>query len=198
MLSTPLWYHLFFEERDCMKIFVIGGRAKSGKNTFGEYLREELKDYGYKPCVMHITEPLYSYARTYFDWNGEEESKPREFLQKMGIEIIRDKLGKKEFLLNRLYEDMEILSNFFDVFIITDARMIYEFEELKKNYQDVVTIKLERKNYDNQLTEEEASHVTEKEVDEYKDFDYIIENRSLEELKMAALELVHNEELGED
>ena len=29
-----------------MKIYVIGGKAKSGKNTFGEYLREELKDYG--------------------------------------------------------------------------------------------------------------------------------------------------------
>ena len=177
-----------------MKIFVIGGRAKSGKNTFGEMLREELKDYGYRPCVMHITEPLYSYARTYFDWNGNEEDKPREFLQKMGIEIIRDKLGKKDFLLNRLYEDIEILSNFFDAFIITDARMIHEFESLKEKYDDVVTIKLERKEYDNQLTEEEAEHVTEKEVDVYDDYDYIIQNRSLEDLKASALELIRNEE----
>ena len=179
-----------------MRIYVIGGRAKSGKNTFGEYLREELKDYGYKPCVMHITEPLYSYARTYFEWNGREEDKPREFLQKMGIEIIRDKLGKKDFLLNRLYEDIEILSNFFDTFIITDARMIHEFEDISKKYGDVVTIKLERENYDDQLTEEEANHVTEKEVDVYQDYDYVIENRSLEELKMAALEIIHDEELG--
>lgn len=177
-----------------MKIFVIGGKAKSGKNTFGEMLREELKDYGYRPCVMHITEPLYSYARTYFDWNGNEDEKPREFLQKMGIEIIRDKLGKKEFLLNRLYEDIEILSNFFDAFIITDARMIYEFESIKQKYEDVITIKLERKDYDNQLTEEEAEHITEKEVDTYDDFDYVIQNRSLGDLKASALELVRNEE----
>ena len=179
-----------------MKLFVIGGHARAGKNTLGEYLREELKDYGYKPCVMHITEPLYSYAKTYFNWDGNENNKPREFLQKMGIEIIRDKLGKKEFLLNRLQEDIEILSNFFDTFIITDARMIYEFEELKKKYKDVVTIKLVRKNYHNKLTAEEANHITEKEVDEYNDFDYIVENHSLEELKMAAIEIVHNEELG--
>ncbi len=177
-----------------MKIFVIGGRAKSGKNTFGEMLREELKDYGYRPCVMHITEPLYSYARTYFDWNGNEDEKPREFLQKMGIEIIRDKLGKKEFLLNRLYEDIEILSNFFDAFIITDARMINEFESIKQKYEDVITIKLERKDYDNQLTEEEAEHITEKEVDAYDDYDYVIQNRSLGDLKASALELVRNEE----
>ena len=42
-----------------MKIYVIGGKAKTGKTTFGNYLREELKDYGYRPCVMHITTPLY-------------------------------------------------------------------------------------------------------------------------------------------
>ena len=181
-----------------MKLFVIGGRAKSGKNTFGEYLREELKDYGYKPCVMHITEPLYSYAKTYFEWDENHEDKPREFLQKMGIEIIRDKLGKKDFLLQRLYEDIEILSNFFDTFIITDARMIHEFEALKNKYEDVITIKLERKNYDNHLSEEEANHITENEVDDYQNYDYVVENRSLEELKMASLEIIHNEELGED
>lgn len=177
-----------------MKVFVIGGRAKSGKNTFGEYLREELKDYGYKPCVMHITNPLYSYARNYFDWNGDEDTKPREFLQKMGIEIIRDKMGKKNFLLNRLYEDIDILKNFFDTFIIVDARLISEFESIKKEYEDVVTIKLDRKNYDDQLTDEEAKHVTENEINSYDDFDYVIENRGLQDLKTSALEIIRNEE----
>lgn len=177
-----------------MKIFIIGGRAKSGKNTFGEYLREELKDYGYKPCVMRLTEPLYTYARNYFDWNGNDDDKPREFLQKMGIEIIREKLGKKDFLLNRFYEDVEILSNFFDTFIITDARLIDEFKKIKKKYDEVVTIKLERENYNAELTEEEATHITEKEIKEYNDFDYIIENTGFESLKEAALELVRNEE----
>ena len=177
-----------------MKIFVIGGKAKCGKNTFGEFLREQLKDYGYKPCVMHLTEPLYSYARNYFEWNGRDQDKPREFLQKMGIEIIRDKLGKKDFLLNRLYEDIEILSNFFDVFIITDARLINEFLSIKTHYDDVVTIKLERHNYDDELTEEEAKHITESEIIGYDDFDYIIENRGLADLKNAALEVVRNEE----
>ena len=52
-----------------MKIYIIGGKAKSGKNTFGEMLRDNLKEYGYKPCVMQITEPLYSYARNYFEYD---------------------------------------------------------------------------------------------------------------------------------
>ena len=177
-----------------MKIYIIGGKAKCGKNTFGEYLREQLKDYGYKPCVMHITQPLYEYAKNYFDWSGNENDKPREFLQKMGFEIIREKLGKKDFLLNRLYEDIEILSNFFDTFIITDARLIEEFEKIELKYDDVVSIKLIRNNYNDQLTDEERQHVTENQIDNYQNFDYIIENKNLKDLKNCALEIIKKEE----
>ena len=177
-----------------MKIFIIGGKAKCGKTTFGEYLREQLKQYGYNPCVMHITEPLYSYARNYFEWNESTDPKPREFLQKMGTELIREKLGKKDFLLNRLYEDIEILSNFFDAFIITDARLIYEFESIKNRYDDVISIKIERSQYDNSLSDEEANHITETGLDNYSDFDYIVFNKSLDDLANSALEIVRNEE----
>ena len=177
-----------------MKLYVIGGKAKCGKNTFGEYLREELKDYGYKPCVMHITEPLYCYAKNYFEWDGNENNKPREFFQKMGIEIINEKLGKKDFLLNRLYEDIEILENFFDTFIITDARFKKELTELKEKYKDVVTIKLERTNYDDELSEEERSHVTEIEVDRINNVKYLVQNNSFKDLKEYAEMIISKEE----
>lgn len=180
-----------------MKIFVIGGKAKSGKSTFGTYLREELKEYGYKPCVMHITEPLYTYAREYFSWDGLDGHKPREFLQKMGIEIIKEKLGKKDFLLRRLYEDIEILSNFFDTFIITDARLIEEFTSIKDKYDNVITIKLTRENYDDELRAEEAKHITETELNDYNDFDYIIKNESFEDLKKQAKKIIVDVEKGE-
>lgn len=176
-----------------MKVYVIGGKAKCGKSSFGNFLREELKDYGHKPCVMHITGPLYGYARNYFDWE-EGDEKPREFLQKMGIEIIKEKMGKDNFLLDRLFEDIEILENFFDTFIITDARLIYEFESIRNKYDDVITIKIVRDNYDNGLSEEEANHITEKGLDNYEDFDYIVHNNSLDDLENSALEIVRNEE----
>ena len=177
-----------------MKIFVIGGKASSGKTTFGEYLREELKDYSYKPCVMHITEPLYSYARNYFEYDEQTDKKPREFLQKMGTEIIKEKLNKKYFLLDRLSEDIEILSNFFDTFIITDARLISEFEEFKKTYPNVVSIKLEREHYDDNLSFEEREHITETEIDTYNAFDYVIENKGILTLKEKAEEIIKIEE----
>lgn len=176
-----------------MKIFVIGGKARSGKNTFGNYLKEELKNYGYNPCVMRITEPLYSYANKYFEWRVEENNKPREFLQKMGIEIIQKKLNKKNFLLNRLYEDIEILSNFFDAFIITDARLINEFTSIKEKYSKVITIKIERDNFNSNMTAEQKEHITEKEIETYNEFNYIVENKSLNDLKEAAKKIIIEE-----
>ena len=180
-----------------MKIYLIAGKAESGKTTFATLLREELKEYGYKPCIMHITEPLYQYAKNYFEWNENKNEKPREFLQKMGIEIIQQKLNKKNFLLNRLFEDIEILDNFFDTFIICDIRLINELESINKKYNDVISIKIERNNHNNRLTEEEKNHITEKEIDKYNKYDYIIKNEKLDELKEQAQELIRNEETYE-
>ena len=173
-----------------MKIYIIGGKAKSGKNTFGELLRDNLKEYGYKPCVMQITEPLYSYARNYFEYDMEKDEKPREFLQKMGIEIIREKLNKPNFLINRLKEDIEILSNFFDTFIITDARLENEFINLKKTYTNVTTIKIERENYYVELSESEKNHITETEIDKFDVFDYKVINSGYSSLEEQAKEIV--------
>ena len=103
-------------------------------------------------------------------------------------------MGKDTFLLDRLFEDIEILSNFFDAFIITDARLKDEFEAIKGRYDDVVAIKLERENYDSDLTEEEKNHITEQDLDDYDDFDYLVENSTLKDLKRVALEIVRNEE----
>lgn len=181
-----------------MKLYIIGGKAKSGKNTLGKFLREELKEYGYRPCVMHLTSPLYAYAENYFEWNEHSHEKPREFLQKMGIEIIKEKLGKKTFLLDRLSEDIEILSEFFDVFIIVDARLKQEFQYFEEKYEDVTKIKIERKNHIDNLSPEEKEHITETDLDDYNNFDYKIENTSIVDLKEEAKNIIKSKVGGND
>ncbi len=177
-----------------MKIFILTGKAKTGKTTFGNYLREELKKAYYKPCVMQLTNPLYTYAANYFDWDPNSDEKPREFLQKMGTEIIKEKLGKKTFLLDRLNEDIEILKDFFDTFIITDIRYPEEIAYFKNKYDNVCTIKLVRSDYEDNLSDEERKHITETAMDSYDDFNYILENESLDSLKNTAHFIVKNEE----
>lgn len=163
-----------------MKLFVIFGKARSGKDTASIYLKEKLEKNGYRPCIVRITEPLYLYAKKYFGWNENEDSKPRDFLQEMGIEIIEGKLDKKYFLLNRLKEDIEILCNFFDVFIISDARLEKEYHFFKENFDDLITIKVNRKDYVSSLNNAQKNHITEVQIDEIEGFDYIIENKDIE------------------
>ena len=164
-------------------IYIICGGAKSGKTTMANMLRDNLKERSLKPCVMQITGPLYHYAEDYFTWDRLREEKPREFLQRFGIEILKEKLNKPHFLINRLEEDIEVLDTFFDTFIISDVRFNEEIEILKDKYKDVVVIKLIRPFFDDELTMDQKMHITEKAVDEITDFDYLVQNTSIEELK---------------
>lgn len=169
-----------------MKIYLLAGKAGSGKDLMGRYMKTQYDFAGYNACILHITTPLYEYAKNYFSWNGNMNEKPREFLQEMGIEIIQKQLGKKYFLLDRLCEDVEILENFFDVFIITDGRLLFEFEELKRRFPEIKIIHVIRENYDNQLTDKEKKHITEIEMEDYNDYDYIVHNTSKEKLYLEA------------
>lgn len=149
---------------------------------------------GHNACILHITTPLYEYAKNYFSWNGNMSEKPREFLQEMGIEVIQKKLGKKYFLLDRLTEDIDILKNFFDVFIIADGRLLFEFEELKRRFPDTKIIHVIRENYDNKLSDAEKQHITETEMEQYKNYDYIVRNTSKERLFSEADKIIALEE----
>ncbi len=176
-----------------MKIYLLAGKAGSGKDLLGKYMKTQYDFQGHNACILHITTPLYEYAKNYFSWNGNMAEKPREFLQEMGIEIIQKKLGKKCFLIDRLSEDIDILKNFFDVFIITDGRLLFEFEELKKRFPEIKIVHVIRENYDNKLSDSEKMHVTETEMEQYKSYDYIVRNTSKERLfseadKIMALE----------
>lgn len=169
-----------------MKIYLLAGKAGSGKDLMGRYMKTQYDFAGHNTCILHITTPLYEYARNYFSWNGNMAEKPRQFLQEMGIEVIQKQLGKKYFLIDRLCEDVEILKNFFDVFIITDGRLLFEFEELRRRFPDIKIVHVIRENYENELTDHEKNHVTETEMDQYKDYDYIVRNTSKERLYSEA------------
>ena len=170
-----------------MKLFLICGKAESGKNTFGELLKKEYEAIGKKACLLQITAPLYNYARNYFGWDGKDIHKPRKLLQELGIEVIKEKLGMRYFLLDRLTGDIKVLSNYFDVGIITDGRLIDEFDYLKELYPDMQIIRIYRDG-ENKLSKEEKTHVTETDLDKEYQYNYEVFNTS----KKALEKIAHN------
>ena len=171
-------------------IYMIGGKARSGKDTFTKYLKKELESIGKKVCVMQLSLYLKVLIREYLEIEMDDNNKPRKLLQELGTDIIREKMGKKYFYTNRLIEDIEILSNYFDTFIVSDVRLPLEYEEVSKKFSDVNKIYIERENNEDSLDGEEAKHITEVALDSYHDYDFIIKNITLESLENDARRIV--------
>ena len=171
-----------------MKIILIGGKARSGKDTTADFVIESLKEKGLNPCRLQLSSYIKYYAMKYFGWDGEEETKPRDLLNKLATEIIREKIDP-EFHIKRLIEDIKVLSYFFDCFIVSDIRFPLEIEKVKENFDNVTTIKLIRES--DELDSSQKAHVSETALDDYDGFDHIINNSgTLEDLKNKVNEII--------
>lgn len=173
-----------------MKIYMIAGKARSGKDTLGDFLMNELEKEGKKPCRLQIAQYIKYYAMKYFGWDGKEETKPRDFLNHLGTDIIRNKINP-DFHIDRLIQDMEVLSYFYDTFVISDVRFPNEIEKTKNKFNDVVTIKIERES--NELSGDQKNNATETALDGFSDFDLFIDNnRTLEDLEKEAKKIIES------
>lgn len=173
-----------------MELYLIAGRAGSGKDTLATFMKEHLEQEGKNVCILRLANPLYEMAEHYFGYPNPRKEKPRSFLQTLGIEIIKEKLGKEWFLVDRLSEDISILDSFFDVGIISDARLVEEMEELKRRYPKLIRILIQNEKCNTSLTDQEKTHRTEIEAEQYSDYDEIVQNTTLEELKISAKQIV--------
>ena len=84
------------------KIFIIGGKAKHGKDTFSAYLKEVYENHNKKVIVTQLAKYIKYYAREMTGWDLSEETKPREFLQQLGTNVIRQQLKKDDLFINRM------------------------------------------------------------------------------------------------
>ena len=155
--------------------------TRSGKDTIADFMYDLLEKEGKKVCKIQIGQYIKYYATKYFGWDGKEETKPRDLLLKLGTEIIREKIDP-DFHIDRLIQDIRVLSYFYDYFIVSDVRLPNEIEKPKDNFDNVVTIKMER--YSDELNSRQKSHITEIALDDYDGFDFIVKNDgTLEELE---------------
>ena len=170
-----------------MKIYLICGKAKSGKNMTSRIMKDYLDSIGVSACEIQVTRTIKGYAKDYYGWDGNEDTKPRKLLQDLGNRI-REK--DKYFHINRLCSDIEVLSNDFSIFIVNDIRFPLEIEEIKKRFDSVVSIGIEMANYVSPLNEVEASDITEHALDNYENFDYKIINSDLDKLKESIVDIL--------
>lgn len=161
-----------------IKLFIISGKARSGKSEISKIIENHYKE---KKCItISFAYYLKDYIKRITGWDGSEETKPRELLQHLGIELIKNKIDNK-LLINRILQDIEVFSYFYDIIIISDARLIDEIETIKKLYNNSISIRVNREE-DNNLTDKEKKHITETALNNYNKFNYIINNKNYDNL----------------
>lgn len=168
------------------KLYLMCGKARHGKDTFSGFLKEVYEENGKKLIITQLSKYIKYYAREMTGWNLTEDDKPRALLQELGTDIIREKLGKADLFINRMIDDVEIFSCFYDAIVISDVRFKKEVDDLRRAFPDLVAIHINRPNFDNGLTEEQKRHKTEIDLDDYDKFDERIVNTTLDKLKEDA------------
>lgn len=162
-----------------MRVFLIAGKAGCGKNEVAKLIKSKLDN----TVITGLSKYIKLFALELTNWDGNDNNKPREFLQTMGDKL---RACRKDYLTKRLYEDIEIYKNEgISNIVISDVRLIDEIEYFKsKEDLDVITIRINCDNGKRCLTNEEKCHITETELDNYSKFDYIIDNKFNEELEI--------------
>ena len=89
-----------------------------------------------------------------------------------------------------MIEDISLYEDLVDVVIISDARMPLEFEEMKENYDDVTSILVINQFAPSKLSLEEQSDITERALENYDEFDYIIANDELAKTKEKVFKIL--------
>lgn len=172
-------------------IFLIAGRARSGKNTVCEIIKKYYEVKNKKVIVSPYTKYLKKYIEEITGEVIDDDNKPRDLLQKISSEIIKKEMKNENFFINRQVEDLELYSYFFDYIIIPDVRFEKEIKIIKGKFKNVISIGVNRENYDNGLTSVQKQDITEVALDNYNEYDFKINNNvSFEELNNQVKEII--------
>ena len=159
-----------------MNLYLITGKAGSGKDYLANKLKERLDNV----VITRLSKYIKIIAIELGLWDGNEDNKPREFLQNTG-DLMR--AIDTNFLTKRILDDIKIYKELgINNVIISDVRLINEINYLKSSEYNVITIRVNSDTSNRVLTDSEKNHITETELDNYNDFDYIVDRNNIDNI----------------
>lgn len=176
-------------------IITISGKARHGKDSTAKFLLKELEKRDFKTQIVHYGDLLKYICKQYYGWNGEKDEAGRTLLQKVGTDIVRNR--SKTFWVDMLIEIVYVLFYDYAYIIIPDTRFPNEIEQWENCGYKVIKVKVERTDFESELTEEQKSHPSETALDDYK-FDYTLKAKDLKELKEQVNILLKNLNLNDN
>ena len=178
-------------------VIPIIGKARNGKDTFAQYLKEKLEEKGKKVLVIRYADYLKFVLEKYYGWNGKKDEEGRTLLQHIGTDVCRK--NNPNTWVNVVVELVKGLGDSIEYVLIPDARFENEIGCWYKEEFEVVSVRVVRLNedgseFDNGLTKEQKEHPSETSLDDYNPY-YIVEARNLEELQESAEAILEEEKI---
>lgn len=165
------------------KVICISGKAGHGKDTFGQYLYEDLISLNKSARIFHFADLVKFICKQYFDWNGEKDEAGRHLLQYIGTDVIRNQ--NENYWVDFIVNLLTMLDGTWEYIIIPDCRFPNEADRFKNSIFKTYVVRVNRPDYVSTLTEKQQRHKSETAMDNY-DFDKIIFNNSLTDLAFDA------------
>ena len=113
-----------------MKVFLISGKARNGKDTMANFNVDYYAKNNKKTVKTGYAKYIKMFATELTDWDGSEETKSeyRSFLQDLGTQVIRQKMNRPDFFVKRIVEDIFVYENYVEAVIIADVRFPIEID----------------------------------------------------------------------
>ena len=172
-----------------MKVCCISAKARHGKDTAAELIKEHLEYRGQRVLITHFADLLKFICTKYFGWDGQKDERGRTLLQYIGTDVVgaQNPTFWAEFVVSIL----NMFKKDWDYVLIPDCRYPHEVATVERAF-DTTVLRVERPNFDNGLTEAQKRHPSEVDMDNYR-FDIILYNDAgLEEFKAKIVEFTED------
>ena len=174
---------------DRLKIILIAGKARTGKDAAAKIIQENLLNDGKKVLIIHYADLLKYLCSTYFNWDGNKDEVGRTLLQRVGTDIVRTQ--QPDYWVDFVIGFLSLFKNEWDYVIIPDCRFPNELEKWDNSDWDNITVKINRTDFETPLTPEQQSHPSEVALDLYDNYNYIINSENgLDKLDKAVNEFI--------
>lgn len=163
-----------------MKVCCISAKARHGKDTAAELIKEYLEENNQRVLITHYADLVKFVCTKFFDWDGQKDEKGRTLLQYVGTDIISSQ--QPSYWVDFIISILKFFEDKWDYVLIPDCRYPIEVTRMAE-YFDTTVLRVERPNFDNGLTEKQKNHPSEVDMDNFM-FDIILYNdKGLEEFK---------------
>lgn len=169
-----------------MKVILFSAKAQNGKDASADILKELLEQDRNKVLITHYADLLKYICKTFFNWDGKKDDVGRSILQKVGTDVIRKDFPN--YWVQFVSDVLLMFPNEWDYVLIPDCRFPNEITVMNGLF-DTMTVRVNRINYESNLTEEQKKHISETALDNYQ-FDYYIDSKSgLDNLRKEVVKL---------